>query len=264
MFWWNLTKIGQIYIPYEFAQSGSIPPKIKCETEADEGSQTIHATPEVYLASWNRKPIGQRDLLASTKMDQDFPGKVTHCRHVYFLSRSHRRALKRTTQYWAKLLKVKEKPAAKMEKLQTVLRSKTMSRHTAFKITIRGDSFLSRLVLAWRGGASFLTSYIASFGSTATSLFKIRTPAWSSTSISRFHRGIIFPFFIQRTFFRFWFSMSKDFSEKKKFHAWILLSERCKQNMETTWKSNPNMNGCRENSLRQFAQIRDYDTFLIY
>lgn len=62
------------------------------------------------------------------------------------------------------------------------------------------DVFLSRLVLAWRGGASFLTSYIASFGSTATSLFKIRTPAWSSTSISRFHRGIFFPFFIQRTF----------------------------------------------------------------
>ena len=51
MFWRNLTKIGQIYIPYEFAQSGSIPPKIKCETEADEGSQTTHATPEVYLAS---------------------------------------------------------------------------------------------------------------------------------------------------------------------------------------------------------------------
>ena len=113
MFWWNLTKIGQIYIPYEFAQSGSIPPKIKWETEADEGSQTTHATPGVYLASWNRKPIGQRDLLASTKMDQDFPGKVTHCRHVYFLSRSHRRALKRTTQYWAKLLKVKENPRQK-------------------------------------------------------------------------------------------------------------------------------------------------------
>ena len=76
-----------------------------------------------------------------------------------------------------------------MEKPQTVLRSKTMNRHTAFKITIRGDCFLSRLVLAWRGGTSFLTSFIASFGSTATSLFKIWTPAWSSTSISRFHRG---------------------------------------------------------------------------
>ena len=28
MFWRNLTKIGQIYIPYKFAQSGCIPPKI--------------------------------------------------------------------------------------------------------------------------------------------------------------------------------------------------------------------------------------------
>ena len=143
-----------------------------------------------------------------------------------------------------------------MEKPQTVLMSKTMNRHTAFKITIRGDCFLSRLVLAWRGGTSFLTSFIASFGSTATSFFKIWTPAWSSTSISRFHRGIFFPFLYRGLSSAFDFSMSKDFSEKKKFHAWILLSERCKQNMETTWKSSPNMNGCRENSLRQFAQIR--------
>ena len=60
------------------------------------------------------------------------------------------------------------------------------------------------------------------------------------------------------------FPWAKIFSETKNFHVWILLSERCKQNMETTWKSSPNMNGCRENSLREFAQIQDYDTFLIY
>ena len=29
-FWRNLTKIGQIYIPYKFAQRGCIPSKIKC------------------------------------------------------------------------------------------------------------------------------------------------------------------------------------------------------------------------------------------
>ena len=28
MFWRDLTKIGQIYIPYKFAQRGCIPPKI--------------------------------------------------------------------------------------------------------------------------------------------------------------------------------------------------------------------------------------------
>ena len=31
MFWRNLTKIGQIYIPYKFAQSGCIRPQIKRE-----------------------------------------------------------------------------------------------------------------------------------------------------------------------------------------------------------------------------------------
>ena len=81
MFWRNLTKINQICVPYKFAQSGCIPPEIKCEIK---GSQTTRATPRDYLASWNRKPIGQRDLLASTTMDPDFSGKVTHCRQVFF------------------------------------------------------------------------------------------------------------------------------------------------------------------------------------
>ena len=31
IFWQNLIKIGQIYKPYKFARSGSIPPKIKYE-----------------------------------------------------------------------------------------------------------------------------------------------------------------------------------------------------------------------------------------
>ena len=34
MFWRNLTKIDQIYIPYKFAQSGCIRPKIKREISA--------------------------------------------------------------------------------------------------------------------------------------------------------------------------------------------------------------------------------------
>ena len=40
MFRLNLTKLDQIYIPYKFAQSGCIPPKIKCEILAPKGSQT--------------------------------------------------------------------------------------------------------------------------------------------------------------------------------------------------------------------------------
>ena len=96
MFWRNLTKIGQIYIPYKFAQSSGIPPKVKWQIL---GSQTTRASPEDYLAPGNRKPIGQRDLLASMTMDQDFPVKVTHCRLFFlFLSRSLSGALRRTTQ----------------------------------------------------------------------------------------------------------------------------------------------------------------------
>ena len=50
--------LGQIYIPYKFAQSSCIPPKIKCEILAHKGSQTTRPTPGDYLAFWNRKPIG--------------------------------------------------------------------------------------------------------------------------------------------------------------------------------------------------------------
>ena len=82
----NLTKIGQIYILYKFAQSGCNHPKIKCEILAPKCSQITRAIPGDYLAPWNRKPIKQRDFLASTTMDQDFPGKVTHCRHFFFLN----------------------------------------------------------------------------------------------------------------------------------------------------------------------------------
>ena len=51
MFWQNLMKIGQIYIPYKFAQSVCILPKIKCETLAHKGLQTTCTTPGDYLAS---------------------------------------------------------------------------------------------------------------------------------------------------------------------------------------------------------------------
>ena len=84
MFWQNLMKIGQIYIPYKFAQSVCILPKIKCETLAHKGLQTTCTTPGDYLASWNCKPMGQLDLLTSMMMDLDFSGRVTHCRHISF------------------------------------------------------------------------------------------------------------------------------------------------------------------------------------
>ena len=51
MLWRNLTKIGQIDIPYKFAQSGCIPLKIKCEILAHKGLQTTRATPGDYRTS---------------------------------------------------------------------------------------------------------------------------------------------------------------------------------------------------------------------
>ena len=41
---------------------------------------------------------------------------------------------------------------------------------------------------------SFLTLCMVNFGLTTTSLFKIWTPAWSSASTSRFHKGSFFLF----------------------------------------------------------------------
>ena len=44
-------KIGQIHIPYKFAQSGCIPPKIKCQISAHKGLQTSRAMPGDYPVS---------------------------------------------------------------------------------------------------------------------------------------------------------------------------------------------------------------------
>ena len=78
---------------------------------------------------------------------------------------------------------------------------------------------------------SFFTSCLANFCLTATSLIEIWTLAWSSASASRFTKGFFsfldrmvlspsslalfffFPFFLPRTFLRFWF-----FHEERFFH----------------------------------------------
>ena len=51
-FWRNLTKIGQNYIPYKFAQSGFIPPKIKCEILGHRGSPKSANKLRSQIASW--------------------------------------------------------------------------------------------------------------------------------------------------------------------------------------------------------------------
>ena len=86
MFRRNFTKIGEIYIPYKFIWSDCIPPKIKQDILVHKGSQTTRATPADYLASWNRKPMGEQDLLASMTMNQDFLqlGQGAYCKHDFF------------------------------------------------------------------------------------------------------------------------------------------------------------------------------------
>ena len=85
MFRRNFTRIGEIYIPYKFIWSGCIPPKIKQDILAHKGSQTTRATPGDYLASWNRKRMGEQDLLASMTMNQDFLqlGQGAYCKHDF-------------------------------------------------------------------------------------------------------------------------------------------------------------------------------------
>ena len=70
-------------------------------------------------------------------MDQDCPGKVTHCRHFFFLISIAWSVEEDDTL-------TKEKPAAKMEKPQNELRSKT----TKIKFDAIFNVFVSRLVLA--------------------------------------------------------------------------------------------------------------------
>ena len=41
------------------------------------------ARQEIITPPETAKQLGQRDLLVSMTIDQDFPEKVTHCRHVF-------------------------------------------------------------------------------------------------------------------------------------------------------------------------------------
>ena len=114
MFRRNFTNIGEIYIPYKFIWSGCIPSKIKQDILAHKGSQTTRATPGDYLASWNRKRMGEQDLLASMTMNQDFLqlGQGAYCKHDFFCvcvfcfvfsSQSLSGALGKTTHKWTVL-----------------------------------------------------------------------------------------------------------------------------------------------------------------
>ena len=191
------------------------------EILAHKGSQTIGATPRDNLAPWNRKPTGQRDLLASMTMDQRFPGKVTHCRNV-FISRSLRGALRRTTQYWARLPKPKAKPAGKKWKNRKMCwgaRQRIDRQLSKLRLEAIVNVYVSRLVLVWRKENLIFNIIYGKFWP-ATSSVEILTPARSSASTSRFHKGIVFSSWQNGTlsfFFRpvFFFSLYHFFYSYK-------------------------------------------------
>ena len=123
MFRDNLTRIGQICMPYKFVQSGCIPPKIKCEILAhNKGSQT---TRQVRRLSRLLK-LQTNGTTGPPGVNDDgsrFPRKKNPLQKrffpfsfFFFPSRSLSGAMRRTTQSWPKLPKAKEKPVAKMEK----------------------------------------------------------------------------------------------------------------------------------------------------
>ena len=139
------------------------------------------ATPGDYFIPGNRKPMGQGDLLASITMDQDFPRKVTNWRHFF--------SLILITQ-WS------------VEKDDTIMGKVAWGKG---KTRVKAGTCINKR------RTSFLTLYAAKFGSTATSLFEIWMPAWSSADTARFHKGLFFLFltewyssFLLWTFF--WFS----------------------------------------------------------
>ena len=120
MFWWNLTKIGQIYVPNKFAQICHIPPKIKFEILAHRGSQTTSPHARRLSRIFKPRAMEQLHLLASMILDRSV--------ERWWGRHNNEQSCQR-----------QRKPAVKMEKPENVLRSKTTNRQTTFKITIRGD-----------------------------------------------------------------------------------------------------------------------------
>ena len=139
-------------------------------------------------------------------------------RVFFFSPRSLSGALRRTTQYWAKLPKAK------------VLRSKVKKRYWGARqridIQLSKLQYSKRLFMFLHQGwhlnkekeTAFSTACLANFGSTGTSLFEIWTSAWRNifTFLDRmllFLSSLGLLSFLPRTSFRFWF-----FHEQRFFH----------------------------------------------
>ena len=77
-----------------------------------------------------------------------------------------------------------------MEKPENVLRSKITNRQTTFKITIRSDCWCLCIQASIKKKKPRFQHCVWQFGWTATSLFEIWTPAWSSDITSLIYKGI--------------------------------------------------------------------------
>ena len=75
-----LSKIGQIYTPHRFTQSGCIPPKLKCEVLAHKGLQTARRLSRLLEPQTNRT-TGPPNV---TDYGSRFPGKRNPLLTLFF------------------------------------------------------------------------------------------------------------------------------------------------------------------------------------
>ena len=133
--------------------------------------------------------MGQRNLLASMTMNQRSPGKSNPLQtwSVERWGGHHNNAQSCQRQ---------RKISQRSWKIGNC--AKEQDNESTDSFPIRGDWWtLSLSMFLYKGlykekETSLLTLCMANFGLTATSLFEIWTPAWSSASTSRFHKGICF------------------------------------------------------------------------
>ena len=149
-------------------------------------------------------------------MDQDFPRKVTNWGHFFSLI---------LITHWS------------VEKDDTIMGKVAWGKG---KTRVKAGTCINKR------RTSFLTLYAAKFGSTATSLFEIWMPAWSSADTARFHRGLFFSFRDRMVlllsslnlFLILFFFFTKGslplliFPWAKSFYLWILSSARLRNDMK--------------------------------
>ena len=193
------------------------------------------ARPGDYLASWNRKPRGQQNLLAPMTMDQDFLGKVTIADTFIVLSRSlkerwggrhNNEQRKNPRQKWENrkmCWEARQRIAIQLSKSQ-------------FEVIVK--DFVSRLVLAYRRGNLILNIMHGKFWFDGDFFVRNLDPSVELRQYQLLSQRNFFFSWQNGTFFLLWacfFSFSlyhglsspfdlheQRFFHEQKFHVWIL------------------------------------------